>query len=512
MSFASRIGRLASETAVYGISSVFARLINFLLFPFYSNVLSVPENGIIGTVFATFVFLNVLYQYGMESAYLKFASDAEHDERDGGTGRSRSKIFSTSLWSLTVSSVVFSVVLLLLRHPVSDLIGLSMPWRHLLNYVAAIVILDTLVAVPFAELRLSSQPKRFAIIKLINVSVNVALNVILITQYGMGIEAVFIANLVASATSLVLLLPSYAQLLRPAFDSTLWKNLILFGLPFIPGGLGYAFSDRVNLFFLQQLSPEQLSRFAPTGVSPTDFTADYIVGLFWGGTKIAVLMALVVQMFRYAWQPFFLQHSRDTDAKTLFARVFGLFVAACIFVGLGITFFVDELVNLPLPGGRNVIAAKFYPGLVIVPVLLVGYVFQGMYYNFSAGAYITKKTRYFATCAIFGAVFAVVANAWLVPRYGMYGAAWATTGAYVVMAVSLFLFVRREYPVPYPWAKVAVLFIVAAALYAAWVTNTFAQVWYVESGLLLVYLAVVVSTGIVRWGSIRSVLAKRPAP
>jgi O-antigen/teichoic acid export membrane protein len=457
------------------------------------------------TVFATFIFLNVVYQYGMESAYLKFASDADH----GGTGGERATVFSTSIWSLLATSIVLSALLLLLRHPVGQLIGLSVPWRYLLNYVAAILILDTVVAVPFAELRLSNQPKRFAVIKLINVGVNVALNVVLITQFGLGIEAVFIANLVASATSLLLLLPNYVRLLRPSFDLSLWRELLLFGLPFIPGGLGYAFSDRVNLFFLQKLTPDRLAIFAPPGVDGASVDADYLVGLFSGGTKIAVLMALVVQMFRYAWQPFFLQHSRDSDATTLFARVFGLFVAACLFVGLGVSFFAQELVELPLPGGRNLIDPSFYPGLVIVPVLLLGYVFQGMYYNFSAGAYITKRTRYFATCAVLGAIVAVTANAFLVPRYGMYGAAWATTAAYITMAVSLHWFVHRAYPVPYPWAKVGLLFAVAGGVYYAWANYTALQIWYFEMVLLIAYLAAVFGTGIVRWQWIRQLRVSR---
>ncbi|MCB0718954.1 MAG: polysaccharide biosynthesis C-terminal domain-containing protein [Bacteroidetes bacterium] len=477
----SRIRRLASETAVYGISSVFARLINFLLFPFYSHVFVPGEYGIVNTVFATFIFLNVLYQYGMESAYLKYASDSDHN----GDGRARSDIFSTSVWSLVATSLLFSALLLVLRGPTSALIDLDVEWQHLLYYVAAILILDTAVVVPFAELRLTNRPVRFAVVKLINVGINVGLNLVLILGYGMGIEAVFIANLVASASSIVLMLPSYLKLLRPAFDRSLWREMLYFGLPFIPGGLGYAFSDRVNLFFLQHLDGEQVTRMLPAGVAPAAATSNYIVGLFSGATKIAVMMALVVQMFRYAWQPFFLQHSRDEDAAPLFGRVFGLFVGACILIALGVTFFAKELVALPLPGGRHLIAESYWPGLVVVPILLLGYVFQGMYYNFSAGAYITKNTKFFATCAMAGAVVAIVLNAFLVPRYGMYGAAWATAAAYFTMAISLHFFVQRVYPVPYPWLRTLALFAVGGGSYAAWIRYTFLQSWYAEAGLLV---------------------------
>lgn len=504
MSFSTRIRKLASETAIYGISSVVARLINFLLYPFYSHVFLPAEYGLVTAVFTTFVFLNVIYQHGMESAYMKFASVTATDG-----GRARSSIFSTSVWSLVATSVVLSAALLFFRDPVSAVIDLDVEWRHLWYFGAAILVLDTLAVVPFAELRLSSQPIRFAVIKLVNVGVNIALNLVLILRFGMGIEAVFIANVAASATSVVLLLPSYLRLLRPQFDGVLWRELLVFGLPFVPGGLGYAFSDRVNLFFLQHLTPEQLARFAPAGTDPNTINSEYIVGLFSGATKIAVLLALVVQMFRYAWQPFFLQHARDDDATKLFARVFGLFVAACLFIGLGITFFAHELVSLPLPGGRNLVRASYWPGLVVVPILVLGYVFQGMYYNFSAGAYIVNKTRYFAICAVLGAIVALAVNAYLVPRYGMFGAAWATTAAYLTMALSLQLFVRRVYPVPYDWPRIGALFLVAGGLYIAWSKYAQLQVWYLEALLLVAFAVTVVASGLVSPATIKRVVARR---
>jgi len=501
MSLNARIRKLISETAVYGISSIFGRLINFLLFPFYSNSFAPDVFEPVIVIYAAFVFLNIVYQYGMESAYLKYAADATDDA-------DRSSVFSSTVWSLAGTSVLFSLLIVFLKQPVGAVLGLGVLNQDLLYYAAAILLLDTLAIVPYAELRLQGRAWQFATIRTAGIVVNIALNLILILGYDMGIESIFIANLAASATSLVLLFPVFQARLKVAFSSGLFKELLRFGLPFIPGGLGYALSERVNIFFLERLPADRILALYPSLASNTDLAekaaiqgasvyAGHIVGAYGGIIKLAIIMALTVQMFRYAWQPFFLQHSKDHDAHPLFARIFTFLTAGLLFVYLAVSFFANDLVAIPLPGGRHLIAEQYWLGLSVIPIALLGYVFQGWYYHFAAGAYINKKTRYFIACTMVGSFLALILNIFLVPRYGMAAAAWATTLSYAIMAIMLFFIVRRFYAVPYAWVEVITLIASAAVVFYVWKSDLFYPSLLTEIGLLSAYS--LIGFGLLKW-------------
>ena len=487
MSFVPRLRKLASETAIYGISSVVGRLITFLLVPFYTQFFAPDLYGVVILVYTAFVFLNIVYTYGFESAYLKFASDSR--ERVGAR-----EAFSAATWSLLASSILFSLLLLWMKGAVITAIGIEERWFFLIYYAVAILTLDTLAVVPFAELRLSNRPLMFAGIKLANIVTNVGLNVVLIVGLDWGIEAIFVANLAASGLSIILLLPVYARFLRPTLNRQLWRKMIAFGLPFLPGGLGYALTDRVNLFFLGRMSRGNVLRLYGDQIDAGALTAraadavnqmpgeagdaarqvadavygQYIAGAFGTIWKLGIFMMLLVQMFRFAWQPFFLQHADDKDARPLFAQVFTLFTVVGLFVLLAVSFLAQELVAIPLPGGRTLIERSYWLGIGLVPIALVAYFFQGWYYNFSAGAYIQNKTRYFVHSTLAGGAVAVILNAVFVPTYGMVAAAWATAAAYAVMAIVLGLLVYRHYPVPYEWRRLAGALGLAAILFALW--------------------------------------------
>ncbi len=492
MAFFSRIKKLASETAIYGISTIVGRLVNYLLVPIYLNVFEPGQYAVIVLVFTTFMVLNHMYQHGMEAAYLKYASGSE--------GRQQlKKVFSTASWSLLTLSICISGILLLIKGPLSLLVGVGIDWSFLFYYAAGILTLDALTIVPFAELRLQNRPIYFATIKLVNIGLNVSLNLLLIFVFHKGVEAVFIANLVASAGTLLLLLPLYLKLWQNRLDTVLWKQLIAFGLPFIPSGLSYAFVDRVNVIFLSKMDGARIIELygdhLPASVlfaSPETIdtvSSLHIVGVFGGVWKLGVFMMLVAQMFRFAWQPFFLQHAEDDDAKPLFSRIFTLYTAASLFVLLAITFFINELVAIPLPNRGTLIPEDYWFGLYLVPIILLAYFFQGWYYNFTAGAYIKKQTKYFAVCTFAGALLSLAINVFIVPMYGMTAAAWATTLSYSLMAVLLYLIVNRFYPVPYRWSEILRLCLWGAGIFAAWFYLPTLQIWWKEALMLIGFVA-----------------------
>lgn len=491
---AGRLRQLASETAVYGLSSILARLLNFLLFPFYSHVFSPDAYGVISVVYTAFLFFNIVYQYGMESAYLRFAVETDENGRQ--------RVFSTAVGSLLGTSLLLSLLLVLFPTPVAALIDLEARYQWLLYYMAVILVLDTLAVVPFAELRLRHCAWRFALIRLAGVAVNIGLNVLLLVGLRWGVAGVFMANAVASAITLTLLTPEFLRLWRPWFDAGLWRQLLRFGFPLLPGGLGYAITERINLLFLKRMSPDQVrqlygNRFDLEALAHEAERAvravlersggvltpevqqhmaeaaqavygNHVVGVYNGVLKLAIFLMLVVQMFRFAWQPFFLQHARDPDAPRLFARVFSLLTAVSWLVLLSVSFFADEMVRLPLPSGYELINPRYWTGLFIVPVALLGYLFQGWYYVFSAGAYLRHRTELFLPATLAGAVVSLLLNALLVPPFGMLGAAWATTLAYATMALTLWGLIQPHYRVPYPWRQVLALSLWSALIFKAW--------------------------------------------
>lgn len=481
----SRLRKLASETAIYGLSSILGRVLNFLLVPLYTHVLTRADNGVLTLVYGAFVFLNILFSHGMESAYLKFAA--------GDEGRARQRtVFTTATVSLLSASFLLGGLFLLVPSTLAWIAGLEgaagvVPGR-IVALAVAILVLDALAVVPFAELRLAGRAKAFALARFAGILVNIGMTVWLLVGLDRGVTAVFEANVVASAITLVLLLPVYADVVRRngeggavRVDRGLWRELLAFGLPFIPGGLGYAVTERASLFGLEKLRAGGLAE----------------AGLFGQSWKLGVFMMLVVQMFRFAWQPFFLQHARDTDAKPLFARVFTVVHAILVAVLLGVSFFAFEVATLPLPGGRTLIAETFLPGLVVVPLSLLAYLLQGWYYVFSAGLYIEKQTRYFVHATGAGSVAAVVATVLLVPRMGIVGAGWANVAGYGVMAFVLLWRAQRTYPIPFDWRRVGLTSAIGGALFALWSGVEAARAWPVEAGLLLLYVAALVAIGVI---------------
>ncbi len=506
MSFSSRIRTLASETAVYGISTIVGRIINFLLVPLYLAFFDPGEYGVVVTLYTVTTLINHLFQHGMESSYLKFASGKE--------GRARvSEVFSTATWSLFVVSIGLSAVILLLRSLLSEFIGIDVEWAHLFYYAIGFQTLDALALIPFSEMRLQNKASRFALLKMVNIGLNVGLNLVLIIGLGWGIEAVFLSNLIAAGATFLMVLPTYLELFRFRPEPGLWRQLVTFGFPFVPSGLSYALVDRVNVIFVTRMEATQIRSlyehtFDLSALIANSATTDaaygqHMAGIFGGVWKLGVFMMLIAQMFRFAWQPFFLQHADDPDARPLFARIFSLFTAFSLLVVLGITFLIDDFVSLPLPGGRTLIPEMYWPALYLVPIALLAYLFQGWYYHFTAGAYIQKKTRYFVYCTLAGGALTLVANALLVPMYGMIAAAWATTVAYATMAILLYVFVQRFFPVPYDWKGVALMVGWAGLLFGIWRTLPIAQHWWAEFVLLTIYLGGILGLRIVTVQSLR---------
>jgi len=446
----AHLKQLGSDTAIYGLSTMAGRFINYLLVPLYGHLFFPSENGTIGLVYAAFVFLNILYTYGLESSYLKFASGANRENVP--------QAFSTVFWCLLISSAAFSLIMLAAGKPLAQAMKLEPENFYAIRYMAGILFLDTLATAPMAELRLARRAWVFAVIRLLNVGLNVTLNAVLILGFHWRIEAVFFSNLVASASTVVLAIACTRAFLHAKLDPTLLNAMLRFGLPYVPTGIGYAITESMDRFFLARLPDSTVERLYGAGV-----TAQAVVGVYTNCYKLGVFMLLFVQMFRFAWQPFFLQIQDEPGANTVFARAFTLFSAIGALVVLGVTFYAHPLAML--------VFGKHYPeyalGLFIVPIILTAYLAQGWYTHFTAGIFIRSRTRDLPWITLIGAIITLAANLILTPRYGMASAAWATLVSYVVMAAALGHVSQGVYPVPYEWTKLGAGALIAGAAFLA---------------------------------------------
>lgn len=425
---------LGKESLIYGLSTVLARLLNFILVPFYTHCLPAEDYGVVATVFAYIAFANIVYRHGMDQAYMRFASDKDGREREA---------FSTSFIWLFAASILFSVVIGLFSGPVAVLTGMGAEHSGLLFYASLVLLLDNVTLIPFTQLRLQHRPLRFAGIRAIGIAINVAANVVLLTRFHMGINGVMLASVVSSAVTALLLIPHMKDAFPPLFTKDMFSKLSVFAWPFVPAGLA-------------SMMVQVLDR--PIMMLVADART---VGLYQANYRLGIIMLMVVTMFDQAWRPFFLERAKQDNAKEVFARVFTYFTAFTMWLALVMSLFIGDAVRFPIMG-HTLIHQSYWEGLRVIPVVLFGYLLYGLYINFMVSVVITKKTQSLIWTTLAGGTISVLGNLTMVPRFGMMGAAWTMLTCYAVMAVLLFLVARRLYPVPYEWRRVGYLCLMLA--------------------------------------------------
>lgn len=462
-----------------------ARFINYLLVPLHTKVFSTAQYGVVSLVYASIAFLNVVFTFGMESAYLRYAKDRDK-ARD---------VFKTIQLTLLATSTVLVILLWLFAPSFMPLLDLPPETQGLFLMMIGILWFDTLSLVPFAELRLERKTLLYAGARTVHVIINIALNGWLILGLHLGIEAVFIANLVASGFITLFLGMYTAGMWRGTLDIALLKKALAFGLPFVPAGVGFTANEMIDRFFLANyLDPGTAAALYGAGTSPLEVT-----GIYSACYKLAAFMLLLIQMFRMAWQPFFLQHGDDEEAPRLFADTFIYFNIAAGAVYLAVALFVEKIVQIRVPFiDAYLIAPEFWEGLAIVPVILAAYWFHGWYMNFSAGIFIKEKTAILPKIMLIGAVVTVIANAALIPFFGMMGSAWATLITYGVMALLLFKKSTDHFKVPYSIMRAGAMFLIAGfcIIIQPWVDNWVGSEWIAGVLLLILGVAGISATGL----------------
>lgn len=483
---------LATQTAIYGMSTILVRVLNYLLAPLHTRVFTdQADYGIISEMYAYVTFINVVCMFGMETAFFRFAGRND--------GFDRGKVFGSAQIFLLSTTALITGALLFMSGDIAGSLGYADNSRYVI-YFALIIGFDTLVNIPFARLRLEGRPWRYFLIKLLNVGINIALNLffllpallddhVLFSAVGFtydpanGVAYVFLANLIASAVTFLLFVPS---MLSMRFDVQVWKKLLAYGAPLIIIGLAGMVNetlDRVLIKYWGDGTVEENLR---------------QVGIYSAVYKLAIFMTLAVQGFRMGAEPFFFSHSEEKNAPATYALIMKYFVIACCMIFLGVGLFPDLF--------KIIIGPDYHSGLYIVPILLLAQLLLGVYYNQSVWYKLTDKTTFATIIPIAGAIITIALNYVLIPRMGYAGAAWATLACYFSMVVLSYRIGQRYYPVPYPMRKIityillAVLFCIVGLTSAAYIDNFWIS-FVLRSFMFLAFL------GFAYWLDLRKLLA-----
>jgi len=432
--------KLASQTAIYGLSSVVGRLLNYLLVPLYTRYFLPAEYGVVTELYAYVAFLVVMLTYGMETAFFRFSKKEES-----------TKVYSTTLISLLISSIVFIGLIFLNSSAISQWLGyINHP--EYIQFFALIIGMDAVASISFAKLREQEKAMRFAFIRIVNIIVNIGLNLYFIVYQEYGIAYIFIANLAASVITLLMLLPEMISS-SWVFDKKLWKKMMIYALPLLIAGLAGMTNETIDRILLKHL------------FSNTDMAASEL-GLYGAFYKLSIIMILFIQTFRFAAEPFFFAQEKEGNSRKIYADVMKYFTIIMAIIFLGVTIFYDVI--------KGFLGSEYHDerGFIVVSILLLANLFLGIYYNLSIWYKLTEKTKYGAYLSIFGAIITLSLNFTLIPVLGFIGCAWATLVCYFSMAVASYYLGKRHFSVPYQVKRIALyLFGMLCIYFSIYFTN-----------------------------------------
>lgn len=467
----SAIKKLASQTAVYGLSSILGRFLNYLLVFFHTRVLTdVADYGVVGEIYAYVTFINIIYLYGIETSYFRFSSK---DQSAAHT------YYSSSFTSVLVSSVVLSGLLIIYSQSINNLLisdSSAAPYyrKEYIIWFALIMAFDAITAIPFARLRQENRPLKFASIKIFNILVNVSLNIFWLWFCPWWLQSnpdsiinyvynpsnkvayIFLANLIASGATILLL---YNQLkdIRLRIDWKALKPMLNYGFPLLFAGLAGMMNETFGRLMLKYLLP-----------GPTDENLVQL-GIYNAAYKLSIFMTLAVQAFRMAAEPFFFSLHKEQDNKKIYAEVMEYFVIVCAIIFLAVS------LNLNIAG--LYLGEQYRSGLFVVPTLLLANLFLGLYYNLSIWYKLTDKTMYSIYFTLFGAVITVLFNILWIPSYGYEGSSWATLVCYFSLTLSCYFIGQKYFKVPYRVKRIS--------LYLAFMLLIYAIGRYIETQSLI---------------------------
>lgn len=452
------IKSLAKDTVVYGASSIIGRFLNWCLVPLYTSVFPDTEYGVVTYVYSFTALALLILIYGMETGFFRFAN---HDRY-----KDPMEVYSTTLISLGISSTLFLILALVFVGPVARL--LHCPSHPSYAAMMALVLaFDAFSAIPFCYLRYRHRPMRFAALKLLGIALNIGFNLffILICPWmmnvapswvdwfydpGFGIGYIFLSNLISSAVVMLLLIPDLTGF-RWRFNAALWREMIRYSFPLLILGIAGIMNQTVDKLLLPYLVADKATAMAQVGI----YGANY---------KIAIVMVMFIQAFRFAYEPFIFARDKEAGSTRKYADAMRYFVIFGLVIFLGVMFYLPVL--------RYFIAPSYFSGLKVVPIIMIAELFFGIFFNLSLWYKLTDRTIWGTWFSLLGLAVTLALNFLLVPRMGYMGCAWAALACYTVMMVTSWAVGRRKMPIPYATGRLCLYFLAAMALYGLSVAVT----------------------------------------
>ena len=450
-------------------------MLSFLLVRLHTDkavLQDVADYGDVSLIFAYFVLFNVLLAYGMETAFFRFFNSDQKKET----------VLSTTAISLLLTSSLVLVVGYLFKQEISDLIHIDPDYIVLVLWI---LFFDALVVIPFAYLRALGKPAKYTAIKVINVLINLGFNIFLLLflkswaetssfwdlfyRPNFEVHYIFIANLIASATTLLLLIPFYFKL-NYNFNVKLWRQMLHYATPVLVAGIAFSINETFDRILLERLLPENLSKAS--------------IGTYSACYKLALFMTLFAAAYRLGIEPFFFSSAKDKEANTNYAKILELFVIFGALILLIVVVFVDVLKLILIPN------ESYWEAMSVVPILLLAYLFLGIYHNLSVWYKITDLTKFGAYISIFGAILTLVINLLFIPKFGYMASAIATLVAYASMAFISYFIGQKYYKVPYNLNKIG-LYLTLSIGFSALSFKVFREQYIVGGALILIFTAFV---------------------
>lgn len=444
----NEVKALAKQTVVYGLGTIVPRFLNYGILTFmYTRIFSKAEYGVVTELYAWMVFLLIILTYGMETGFFRFSQDKDNYK----------EVYSTTLLSLFVSSALFVILVFLFIGPVSSFMQYA-DHQDYIKMFAMIVAIDAFTAIPYARLRRENRAFIFSLIKILNVVITIVA-VFFLLYWGKGIYEksdgwfrrvydpdygvgyVFLANLIGSASSLIMLLP-FIVTTKIKFNKEIWIRMMNYSFPLLIAGLAGSINDALDKIILRRMVGEE------QGLD--------VVGEYGAGYKIAVLMSLFIQMFRFAAEPFFFERAKKENARESYAFIMKYFVIAMLLVYL--------VINLYIKGFQYIVGSLFWDSMVVVPIVSMAYLLYGIYVNHSIWYKLNDLTRFGVYITVIGAAVTILINVIFIPYYGYMASAWAHLASYLSMIIMSFIFAEKRFKIDYQFSKMISYFAIAIIL------------------------------------------------
>jgi O-antigen/teichoic acid export membrane protein len=439
------IRKLAGQTAIYGLSSIVGRLLNYLLVPLYTyKFTNAADYGVVSELYAWVAFLVVLLTFGMETAYFRFRKEVE-DEKE---------VFKSGFFTLFILNIAFLLFIFIFNQPIANAMLFSEHPEYIV-LLSLIVVIDGVSALPLARLRAEEKALKFAGINFAAILVNIILNLFFLlvlfdpANPEQGVFYILLANLISSALKPFVLIKDFLGIsFRPNWR--LVKGMLVYALPLVVAGFAGIINETLDRILLKHL----LITTDPSGL----MYAEAQVGIYSACYKLAMLVTIIIQAFRYAAEPFFFAQQKNENKNQIYVKVMNYFIGFLCLVFLGVTMNIDIL--------KHFIQNEIYwEGLGVVPILLVANIFLGIYYNQSIWYKLSNKTKFGALISITGAILTIVLNILFIPKYGYWASAWATLAVYGFQMILSYILGQKHHPIPYNVGKFGVFMIASFCIY-----------------------------------------------